>query len=412
MAEEVNINDLMAPEKPSETPPTPPAPAKVMSKAPDGAPVKKIMQIKKNLIMGFPSDATGCGHIRFIFPFTYMNAIFGKQGNIVPMVSPFFIRQGDLLARSRALYFQRQMSTAHLNIIRGYKENQKKFKYKMLYDMDDLLWGRNEFRTGDKRDGIPEYNFAHERVTQEFKDNVVEIMKLMDTVTVSTGPLKDFIDNEIKPGTEVKVVDNTIPLYLYGYEKREPIKKRLVRPKVVYGGSPTHYQNVKKLRGDLDTAFAEYIIKAVKEDKIEFTCLGGAPWFFDEIKDKITVINWLNSYKYIMQLKLIKPDFILMPLVPNLFNSCKSDIKYLETIGVGAIGIGATFDGTGLVSPYDKNIVKLPYNCSLKEIEDTIDSLCEPENFNKALMDQYGYLEKEERFLESAKFINSLVGLF
>ena len=42
----------------------------------------KTMKVKKNIMLGFKSDETGCGHIRTIFPFNYLNAVFGKEGII------------------------------------------------------------------------------------------------------------------------------------------------------------------------------------------------------------------------------------------------------------------------------------------------------------------------------------------
>ena len=54
---------------------------------------RKVQKIVKNIVLGLVADGAGCGHYRCIFPMTYLNAVFGKSGKIIPMVSPFFVFQ-------------------------------------------------------------------------------------------------------------------------------------------------------------------------------------------------------------------------------------------------------------------------------------------------------------------------------
>ena len=44
---------------------------------------QSIAKIKKNLILTFQSDYSGCGHIRQAFHTSYLNAVFGKQQELV-----------------------------------------------------------------------------------------------------------------------------------------------------------------------------------------------------------------------------------------------------------------------------------------------------------------------------------------
>ncbi|HQJ56484.1 MAG TPA: hypothetical protein PLH46_02460, partial [Caldisericia bacterium] len=61
------------------------------------------VSVKKNILLSYVSDATGCGHIRNIFPMTYLNAIFGKEQQVMPIISPIFIWQEDILARTKSI---------------------------------------------------------------------------------------------------------------------------------------------------------------------------------------------------------------------------------------------------------------------------------------------------------------------
>ena len=68
--------------------------------------------------------------------------------------------------------------------------------------------------------------------------------------------------------TNIEVVLNTVPRYMYsGKVEKQEIQNDIVKPNVLYNGSPTHYSNAKKMKGDLNNAWSEWVLKAVKEDK-------------------------------------------------------------------------------------------------------------------------------------------------
>ena len=54
-------------------------------------------KVEKSLVLSFVSDATGCGHIRNVFPMTFLNGVFGKTGKFMTIVSPVFITQTDII---------------------------------------------------------------------------------------------------------------------------------------------------------------------------------------------------------------------------------------------------------------------------------------------------------------------------
>lgn len=370
---------------------------------------KKKMSIRKNLILSYVADSTGCGHIRNVFPFTYTNSLFGKSGSMYAVISPSFVKQQDLLMQTRTLFFQRQMAPGQVAAIKEYKTNQPLFKYKMCYDLDDYIWGLNELQGGNKEDGVPSYNFGYSKITDEVKTSCVEIMNLMDVITVSSPFLKQYIENTLGVKVPIFVVKNSLPKYFWGHERRKGIEKRLEKPRVLYSGSPTHYSNDKKLKGDWDSVWCDYVIKAVKENKIDFTCMGGLPFFFEPIKDKITILNWVNSFDYHSALKSTKPDFVLMPLTPNNFNRSKSDIKAIEAYAVGALAIGSKFSD-GSISPYDNCIVPpLDEHCTVQDIENLISEYCRPDKFSRAIKAQNDYMENEGRWTESKKFVAEFI---
>ena len=370
----------------------------------------KIIKIEKNMIVSFSSDTTGCGHIRNIFLMTYLNAVFAKSKRLRTCMLPFFYYQHEVLMQARTLFFPRTMSEEYKAAVRRYKDMQPRYGYKMIYDIDDFVWNGTEL--GEK---IPDYNFGSKLVPQNVVDTVVSIMDMMDTICVSTEFLKKYIIEKLRIKTPVIVLPNSVPRYFYGPNRRQPITRRLEKPKFIYTGSPTHYDNDNKLLGDFENAWLEYIIKNVKDKKIEFMVMGchpvnrglRIPWFFEPIKKEMHSVGWLNSYQYHLPILEYQPDFSIAPLVPNYFNYSKSDIKYIETCAFGAVFMGSTFTN-GMPSPYDHALVNFPDNCTVSDIENRVNELCEPEAFNKVVLDQYEYLDREGRWLECEKYINNL----
>lgn len=369
------------------------------------------IKVQKSIILSYMSDVTGCGHIRNIFPMSYINGLFGKTGQRMVIMSPMFITQPDILIRARSIFFQRQMTPEHLRIIKEYKRLQSHYKYKMVWDMDDFIWGYNENQSGDNEDGVPTYNFGSKNISKEIKDTSVEIMNMMDVCTFSTKFLAEYAKNVLKVKADCVVVPNSVPQFFFGNTRKPQIKEKLVKPNVIYTGSPTHYSNEHKLLGDFNNAWKDWVLKSVKEDKINFTCMGGLPWFFEEIKDKIKVIDWVDSWSYANVLKNQNAHFGIAPLVPNNFNYSKSDIKYVEYSSLGIVGIGTTFTN-GKPSPYDNNILKLPDNCTVQDIDDLFEKYSQPDEYNQVRNQQYDQLINDGRYLESPKYIQTMMNIF
>jgi len=364
-----------------------------------------VVKIQKNLVLSYVSDSTGCGHIRNIFPMTYLNSIFGKTGRFNIVISPIMLFQHDILLRTRSIFFQRTMSPGHLKAIQMYKDAQKKYGFKMIYDIDDFIWdGPDEGET------IPEYNFGKQGITTEVQKSSLEIMNQMDVVCTSTDFLGNYIRDHGVTKPKIVTVYNAVPQYFWGPHRKRPIKNKIEKPRVIYTGSPTHYNNQTHLKGDWENAWCEWVLKNVKDNKIEFCCMGGLPFFFESIKNKIKIVNWVNSYQYHLPIKSFGADFGIAPLVPNYFNYSKSDIKHIEYCSLGMVSIGTTFTN-GKPSPYDNNSVSVNDKCTFQDIQNVFDEYCEPENYNRVVKEQYAKMDADGRWLESNKYVKLLTGI-
>jgi len=366
----------------------------------------KQIKVQKNILISFVSDATGCGHIRNVFPMQFLNSIFAKQGMLNTIITPFFLTQQELLARARMLFFQRQMTQQHYNTLSVYKKFQPNLKYTMAWDMDDMIWGLNEEQGGTKEHGVPTYNFGSKNITKEVKKWSIRVMELMDVCTFSTQFLADYAKNELKVKAPCVVVPNSVSQFFWGEDLRPmPTAEELKKPRVIYTGSPTHYHNQRKKLGDWDNAWRAWVTESVKEDKIHFICLGGLPWFFENIKDKIQIEQWVDSFRYHTLVKRCKAHIGVMPLVPNDFNYSKSDIKYIEHCADGVPAIGTVFEN-GKPSPYDDIELKVPNTCTVEDINKIVDELKDPEYYKSVRDTQRKKLDDDGRWLESIQYVN------
>lgn len=362
--------------------------------------------MNKNLILNFISDYAGHGHIRNIRPFGVINTIYAQNQKLINVHSINFTKDDQLLNGAKALYFQRQMNALQLRDINFYKSIQPQLGFKMVWDIDDMIWGHNELQGGSKTEGIPSYNFSWSKITEENRISSVEIMKQMDTCLFATQFLADYAKDKLGLTNNLVVMPNSVPKYMW-YNPRKPKTEDIVKPKVLYTGSPTHYDNQNKRVGDWDNSWKEWVIKSVKNDEIDFVVIGGLPFFFEEIKNKIEIHPWTIEFEFPQLIKDIDADFQINPLVSNDFNSAKSDLKYIEASAVRQVCIGTVFDNR--VSPYDNNIITANENITVEEIDLLIKSLCDKDIYNDVITRQNAMMERDGRWTESPKFVNRLV---
>lgn len=368
---------------------------------------QKIAKLDKNLVLSFSQDVSGCGHIRNIWWLTYLNSIYGKTGNFLASIIPFYYYNHDIMMRVRTLFFPRIFNPQYSTAIEKYYQMKDRYKYKMIYDIDDYIWGSD--KSGEEAN--PEYNKGSSSIGNEQVKAATEMMKKMDNIVVSTEFLKNYLQNELKLTNKITVLPNCIAAYMWNRPRRKPIDKKIEKPRVLYTGSPAHYSNEKKLYGDFEGAWQEWLIKSIKDNKIHFKVLGGLPWFLEPVKNKIEHQRWVNCYVYHMAVLDFNADFGISPLVPNYFNYCKSDIKHIEYCAAGCVSMGSIFTN-GKPSPYDNNYIKIPIGSSSEFIQEQINMACEPEVFNNIIKKQYQDLDSKNRWLESRGYIDQLMKIF
>ena len=260
----------------------------------------------KNIAIIYCRDTSGCSHVRLRYNAEYIN---GHEMGIIPVLMPYYTFEPQYLAHAKTIVFQRPVNKIDVDLLTRYKELQPKFGFKLVGEFDDLI-----FPTGDtdpNNDSVPPYNPSHDAVhkTQgEMLETMKKTLPLLDLIVVSTDYLKKVVERVFHVNN-VMVIKNVVPRFLWNFERKKNITEDLVKPRVIYSGSPTHYrQPIPKLnpgqnpnfpnghpgqpgdRGDWNTALCDWVIKNVKENKIDFYVMGALPFFWEEIKDRIQLL--------------------------------------------------------------------------------------------------------------------------
>ena len=284
---------------------------------------------KYKTILLFPSDKNGCGFHRTFVPFNYLTS---KGQYDCPAMFAFMFDL-NYLARADYVRFQRQVTVQQLKVVREYKRmiTQLKSTAKIVYELDDLVHG------------IGEHNIlAYQFYTKTRRNNLIELMKLSDTVTFSTQFLKDYYSSHFDINNSV-VIPNFIPKFMWGnLGKRDKYNKgKNGKLRIFWAGSSSHVGK----GGDL-----EFLVPLIKKTANEFE------WVFFGTKppglgDLIEFHQWKDFYEFASGMDDIDADIAIAPIADSEFNYAKSDLKLLE---MSAIGLPTICSAIGnKQGPYD-----------------------------------------------------------
>lgn len=310
------------------------------------------------------ADNSMCGHIRIIWPATQLMS----AGNPDILLS----RKVHLGIPSSHLMVQRCLERRLFDLT---KDNPAK----LIIELDDMLMKLY----GEE---LPSYNICRTRIDLNSTTESLKYgLEFTDKVVVSTEFLKQAIIDNYNYD-KVEVVPNMLPRCIYHSERKPLLEHDLEKARVVYAAGITHYDD--KNPGDFSREIIQFIHDNI--DKIELIIIGKLPWFLSDISSKIQVLPYVTVLQFPRLLKSLNSDFYLAPLRENVFNKCKSNLKYLEACAAGTVCIGSNFDN----SPYSMldDMCKIEKTMTSKNISDMFWNLCKKENWNKVLTKQYEYM--------------------
>ena len=307
-----------------------------------------------------PMDNKACGYYRLIYPAQAMYNF--TKVNIAPPLL-FSGNKGEWVWTARV---------CNADVFKVLLEFKQKNNVKIAIDYDDNLW-----------EEPPAYN----RCNIKWKENNAAMKEylgqLADLVIVSTDELAESIHRLGYQNTVV--MKNCLEYNRWRFDYYEPSANL----NFFYAGSATHWS--PDSYGDFTPELVKYLRNK------EVNVLGTNPTFLPSSRN---VCKWvdINSYPTVFARHAMKSKFVIAPLQDNLFNRCKSDLKYLECAAVGRVCLCSDV-GEYMKVAHPMQII--PNDADFNKIEYIVNRATK--HYNEIIQHQYKVLN--ERWLNPQKYI-------
>lgn len=285
------------------------------------------------------SDEGGCAYYRSYLPSKYLKPYYNTE-----FVSGFpvnsFGQPSKIVENSDVIILQRHNSDKFLDWIPKWRAEGKK----VIYDIDDNFWC------------IPSWNPNRKYYTTKTKLTMEVIIRMCDAVITSTEPLTASLSRFNKNCfTAPNLIENFYP--------RSPSKNQQIR--IGWGGSKTH-------QGDFESKLVHVLKHCQKKYDAKIIWLGYR--MVEVVGDALIPPTTMSDY--LDKLSRVNLDIALAPLSMNQFNTCKSNLKFLEYSSCQYPSILSE------IAPYRDSVKhsETGYLVKKKEWDTYIEYLCENES--------------------------------
>ena len=259
---------------------------------------------KTKVLLHIPNREDGTAYYRS-YPYFKIDSI-----DVVEAPTNRYLTWADL-AGINVAFFQRPATVKEVLDI----ETCKKWGIPVIADFDDLYT--------DIQPSNPAYEFYNRDVILAVLDTIV---KTVDAVTVSTEELKKHILNR-NPEANVVVISNAIDDDMFSVEPYYGERNKTI----LLRGGGSHQEDWE--------LYKDGIIQILK-DNPEYTLsvMGYHPDWLKQIPgNRVRYYQFTTIETYFDTLMQIKPEVMIVPLVDNDFNRCKSAIAMYEGNIAGAV---------------------------------------------------------------------------
>lgn len=274
--------------------------------------------------LNYVADYTGCGHWRMLWPEQMLNA----YRQCVIHSSTVMITDQKHYHDVSCIRVQRQASPTQKQFLNYLKENTQA---RLVYEIDDICFSED----------IPDWNpFKEAFTTEETRRGIQEMMEMCDEMTVTCESMRQYFLSKTNQ-QNITVVPNYIPRSWCGsiYDKKQTsykYDKNIKRPRVLYAGSSSHFD--LKLKNNQSDDMSHVVDKIIENiHKYQWVFLGGVPHALKRYVEqgKVESHSWTHLYEYPYRINELNINAMIAPLQNNIFNRCKSDIKFLEAAACG-----------------------------------------------------------------------------
>jgi glycosyltransferase involved in cell wall biosynthesis len=205
----------------------------------------------------------------------------------------------------------------------------RKYGVKLVMDLDDSLWNIRSDNPAFKV-----YNKGS-KALQDF----TSICNEVDYITTTNTYLRNVImQNTNKNADKIEIFPNYIDLSMYKHRKKEIDNGKIT---LLHFGSTTHFMDLK------DDEFVKGVDKIMKEyPNVEFKTIGAfIPEFkkrwgmrYEQIYGHTNIYNWIQDKDKFPKM-MDMADILVTPLDDDIYNRCKSHIKWLEASSAKLPGV-------------------------------------------------------------------------
>ena len=281
--------------------------------------------------INYYADQGGCGYWRMGWSEYLLN--IKQKANIAGLTA--MVLSENFYQNIKAVRLQRQATLHQKTFVTALKELSGKYKFKLLYEVDDIVF----------KDDIPDFNRCKDAFNNpEIARTILEIMNIVDEFTVTCQYMKDYYIE--KTGQKrFNVLPNYAPKFwldrFYNPKRLEQtFEKNKKRPRILYAGSGVHADVVNKTNQKDDFEhIVQQIIKARKDFK--FVWKGCFPLTCKPFIDngEMEFLPWSDLQGYPQGLYDADSSVTFASLQDNIFNRSKSNIKMIEAGALGMPGI-------------------------------------------------------------------------
>lgn len=301
-------------------------------------------------ILSLPVDKSACGQYRIRKPLSAIKEYTSSDVHILDMQKDDMQEIIKVLPNVDVIFI-RPGAEEGMRRIKNMPALQGILKAKWVMDIDDNTdyispysqfykeYGQSEYTDPDTglklwQDGVNGFSLA---------DNAIRLANLeyglreVDMVTVTTEKLAEFAR---KYNDNVYINDNSVDLR-HWWVLNSKINKPL---RVVWQGSPSHYEDWYAIKDPLNKLMDEYDFKLILLGS------GHKSLFKDEHKDRVEIHPWIHFDAHSYRMMSLQGDIGIIPLADLPFNHYKSSIKWYENAAMGLPSIVSN------VTPYKEEI--------------------------------------------------------